>query len=250
MRKYFLLLLLAVFACGCSDKEVVLRTMTYNTYSGRNAGIEAIADVIRRNEPDLVALQEIERFTELNADNTPALLAELTGMKYYAFIYALDIRSGGDYGNVILSKYPILEKHTYRLGVPGKDYMRSFGYVRICKDGHELCFAATHLDHKADDSLRIVQVNEILRLTENIGTPLIVGGDMNSVPEGAAVQLLKSRFEIGNSCQEPTTSDDGGKTIDYIVYAPKNSLQVISRKVDYTAADASDHYPVLVDFKL
>ena len=115
MKKILFILFWATIANGCSQKEIVLRTMTYNTYSGRNAGIEAIADAIRRNNPDLVALQEVERFTELNPGDTPAILAEMTGLKYHAFIHALDIRSGGDYGNVILSKYPSLEERSFRL---------------------------------------------------------------------------------------------------------------------------------------
>jgi len=224
--------------------------MTYNTYSGRNAGIEAIADAIRRNNPDLVALQEVERFTELNPGDTPAILAEMTGLKYHAFIHALDIRSGGDYGNVILSKYPILEERSFRLGIPGRDYMRSFGYVRIRKQGHDICFATTHLDHKADDSLRIAQIREILRLTEHINIPIILGGDMNARPEEAPIQLLASKFNVGNSCSELTTDDDGGKTIDYLMYTPESAFEVISHEVDYAAAKASDHYPVLVTFKL
>ena len=249
MKKMLFILFSAAVACGCSQKETLLRTMTYNTYSGRNAGIEAIAETIRRNDPDLVALQEVERFTELNPGDTPAVLAEMTGLKYHAFIHALDIRSGGDYGNAILSKYPILEAHSFRLGVLGKDYMRSFGYVRIRKEGDELCFATTHLDHKADDSLRIVQVGEILRLTERIDGPLILGGDLNARPEEAPVRLLESKFTPGSTCLEPTTDDDGGKTIDYLMFAPASAFEVIAYEVDYAAAAASDHYPVLATFR-
>ena len=128
--------------------------------------------------------------------------------------------------------------------------MRSFGYVRIRKQGHDICFATTHLDHKADDSLRIAQIREILRLTEHINIPIILGGDMNARPEEAPIQLLASRFDVGSSCSELTTDDDGGKTIDYLMYTPGSAFEVISHEVDYAAAKASDHYPVLVTFKL
>ena len=244
------LIWVAVATGCCSQKETVLKTMTYNTYSGRNAGMEAIAEVIRRNDPDIVALQEVERFTELNPGDTPAILAGMTGLKYHTFFHALDIRSGGDYGNAILSKYPIMEERSFRIGTPGRDYMRSFGYVRIRKKGHEVCFATTHLDHRKDDSLRIAQVREILRLTENIDIPVILGGDMNARPEEAPVRLLSAKFNVGNSPAEPTTDDDGGKTIDYLMYAPGSAIEVISGMVDYAAGQASDHYPVLVTFKL
>ena len=73
---------------------------------------------------------------------------------------------------------------------------------------------------------------------------------MNARPEEAPIQLLVSKFNVGNSCSKLTTDDDGGKTIDYLMYTPESAFEVISHKVDYAAAKASDHYPVLVTFKL
>lgn len=92
------------------QKEVTVKAMTYNTYSGRKQGIDKIAEVIKQEDPDIVSLQEIERNTEINPWNTPERLSVLTGMKYYYFAHALDIPTGGDYGNVILSKFPISEE--------------------------------------------------------------------------------------------------------------------------------------------
>ena len=47
-------------------KEVTVKAMTYNTYSGRKQGINKIAEVIKKENPDIVSLQEIERNTEIN----------------------------------------------------------------------------------------------------------------------------------------------------------------------------------------
>ena len=41
-------------------------------------------------------------FTDINPSDVPAKLAELTGMKYHYFVHALNIESGGDYGNACL----------------------------------------------------------------------------------------------------------------------------------------------------
>lgn len=255
MKRILTLLLLVVSACGCSRREVSLRVMTYNTYSGRNAGMEAIAEAIRSNDPDLVALQEVERFTAINPGDTPALLAGMTGMRYALFVHALDIRSGGDYGNVILSKYPFLEQRTFRLGIPGRDYMRSWGYVRIEKEGRAVCFATTHLDHRRDDSLRRVQVGAILQVVDGLDVPVILGGDMNARPEESPVRMLCERFTpgfaaAGTAGPAPTTDDDGGKTIDYLLYAPAEAFGVESYRVDTVAAGVSDHYPVVAEFRL
>ncbi len=56
--------------------------MTYNTYSGRKMGIDKIAEVIKKENPDIVSLQEIERNTKINPWDTPKKLSELTGMRY------------------------------------------------------------------------------------------------------------------------------------------------------------------------
>ena len=45
------------------QKEVTVKAMTYNTYSGRKQGIDKIAEVIKLEDPDIVSLQEIERNT-------------------------------------------------------------------------------------------------------------------------------------------------------------------------------------------
>lgn len=130
-------------------KEITIKAMTYNTYSGRKMGIDKIAEVIKKENPDIVSLQEIERNTKINPWDTPKKLSELTGMRYYYFAHALDIRSGGDYGNVILSKYPISEEKSIKLNILRKDdYVRSFGYVKVTKEGKEFYFATAHLDHK------------------------------------------------------------------------------------------------------
>lgn len=162
-------------------KEVTVKAMTYNTYSGRKQGIDKIAEVIKKENPDIVSLQEIERNTEINPWDTPKKLSELTGMKYYYFAHALDIPTGGDYGNVILSKYPVSEEKSFKLSVLKEgDYVRSFGYVKVVKEGKEFYFATTHLDHKYEDATRLKQVDEILACVEHLDKPVILGGDLNS----------------------------------------------------------------------
>ena len=68
------------------QQEVMVKAMTYNTYSGRKQGIDKIAEVIRKENPDIVSLQEIERNTDINPWDTPKKLSELTGMKYYSVV--------------------------------------------------------------------------------------------------------------------------------------------------------------------
>ena len=68
-------------------KEVTVKAMTYNTYSGRKQGIDKIAEVIKKENPDIVSLQEIERNTEINPwDRVDALYFLLSYNLYFIFI--------------------------------------------------------------------------------------------------------------------------------------------------------------------
>lgn len=253
MKKIITLLFTAfiVLPLFSQEKRYKVKTMTYNIYSARNQGLQAIAEVIKCNNPDLVSLQEVERFTEINPGDVPAQLSEMTGLQYYYFVHALDIKKGGDYGNVILSRYPIVESHTYPLGTFGKDYMRSFGYVKVKIEDREIYFASTHLDHKSNDSLRIAQVKQIFESLKDIGDkPLIMGGDMNSCPTGAAVIELAKEFTLPQHFEVTAPVPNADKTIDYLMYRPYEVIKPISYFVDTDAGEASDHYPVIGIFQI
>ena len=128
-------LLLVVAACNkdenyndkYGDRAVIppkgqsLRVMTYNIYGARAtspanaADLDAIAEVIRRQNPDFVTLNEVDVFTNRTGKDVHQArdLAEKLGMEWH-FSKAID-RDGGEYGDAVLSKYPILEKRSYRL---------------------------------------------------------------------------------------------------------------------------------------
>ena len=141
-------LLLVVAACNkdenyndkYGDRAVIppkgqsLRVMTYNIYGARAtspanaADLDAIAEVIRRQNPDFVTLNEVDVFTNRTGKDVHQArdLAEKLGMEWH-FSKAID-RDGGEYGDAVLSKYPILEKRSYRLPCaaeqPGEDRSR------------------------------------------------------------------------------------------------------------------------------
>ncbi len=70
MKKIITLSIIGFLLVSCSKNEtkveeqpvtgVSVKTMTYNIYSAQKKGIEAIAEVIKKNDPELVGLQEVE----------------------------------------------------------------------------------------------------------------------------------------------------------------------------------------------
>lgn len=272
-------LLLVVAACNKNenyndkygDRAVIppkgqsLRVMTYNIYGARAtspanaADLDAIAEVIRRQNPDFVTLNEVDVFTNRTGKDVHQArdLAEKLGMEWH-FSKAID-RDGGEYGDAVLSKYPILEKRSYRLPCaaeqPGED--RSLCVIRVQIDGKDLYVASTHLDHLSGDASRLVQATEIRRIRDTeLEGDLILCGDLNAIPSSNVIATMTSFLtNTGPIDQYTFPSDDPSRKIDYIMYAPiehfgVQNCQVVSRgdqQVD--GVDASDHRPVIADIR-
>ena len=272
-------LLLVVAACNkdenyndkSGDRAVIppkgqsLRVMTYNIYGARAtspanaADLDAIAEVIRRQNPDFVTLNEVDVFTNRTGKDVHQArdLAEKLGMEWH-FSKAID-RDGGEYGDAVLSKYPILEKRSYRLPCaaeqPGED--RSLCVIRVQIDGKDLYVASTHLDHLSGDASRLVQATEIRRIRDTeLEGDLILCGDLNAIPSSNVIATMTSFLtNTGPIDQYTFPSDDPSRKIDYIMYAPiehfgVQNCQVVSRgdqQVD--GVDASDHRPVIADIR-
>src|SRR5690606_10087282 len=112
-----------IFSCAKPDNnevptdpkpspEVTVKVMTYNIWGARGGGIpdlESLAEVVKRADPDLVALQEVDKNTTRNAKHGDIAkkLGELTNMEY--FFAKAENFYGGEYGDAVLSKLPIKE---------------------------------------------------------------------------------------------------------------------------------------------
>ena len=272
-------LLLVVAACNkdenyndkYGDRAVIppkgqsLRVMTYNIYGARAtspanaADLDAIAEVIRRQNPDFVTLNEVDVFTNRTGKDVHQAcdLAEKLGMEWH-FSKAID-RDGGEYGDAVLSKYPILEKRSYRLPCaaeqPGED--RSLCVIRFQIDGKDLYVASTHLDHLSGDASRLVQATEIRRIRDTeLEGDLILCGDLNAIPSSNVIATMTSFLtNTGPIDQYTFPSDDPSRKIDYIMYAPiehfgVQNCQVVSRGDQQVGGvDASDHRPVIADIR-
>ena len=239
--------------------------MTYNIYGARAtspanaADLDALAEVIRRQDPDFVTLNEVDVFTDRTGKDVHQArdLAEKLGMEWH-FSKAID-RDGGEYGDAVLSKYPILEKRSYRLPCaaeqPGED--RSLCVIRVQIDGKDLYVASTHLDHLSGDASRLVQATEIRRIRDTeLEGDLILCGDLNAIPSSNVIATMTSFLtNTGPIDQYTFPSDDPDRKIDYIMYAPiehfgVQNCQVVSRgdqQID--GVDASDHRPVIADIR-
>ncbi len=266
MHRPFFLLALVFFTLGCSKKKNVedkpdevlpkptVKVMTFNIYGARPsagfppADLNALAAVIKEHDPDIIALQEVDVFTNRSGSNVHQArdLARLTGMNWF-FVKAID-KDGGQYGDAILSKLPFKETKGYNLNVaPGvSGELRSVAMAKLEKEGKEFWFSSTHLDHLAIEDNRILQANELKGIVVNLNAPLIIGGDFNAIPESQTMAIIKGFMNLGCRQQCPLTfpAQKPDRTIDYLMYTPVDGFSVQSYQSKPNAV-ASDHAPVI-----
>lgn len=225
-----------------------IKIMTYNIQIGTN-GLQNIANVINAQDPDLVCLQEVDVNTTRSGStvNQAQKLGELTGMYYY-FSKAMDF-DGGQYGDAILSRFPIYQATRYVLPA-GSGEPRQMAVIRVEKDGVMFNFAGTHLDHlgpAAGNSL--LQATEINNIVSGITYPFILGGDFNEVPTSVTIAKLKEKFTLGciGSCPVTHPSNAPTRSIDYFMYRP-GGFNVLSYGT--VSSLVSDHLPVVATVTL
>ena len=263
----FLLLCCACMGLRCSsssdpldevveepEREVIVtvKVMTYNIHHCNPPSkpdvidIDAIVNVIRSADPDLVALQEVDVNTERSggSDQASEIAARLN--MYHYFARAIDYQ-GGAYGVAILSRYKLINPRTYGLPLPagGEDRVMAVASLKL-PDSTAILFASTHLDAQSNSTNRLAQVQRIVEIGEDEQLPIIIGGDFNAVPDSDEIGILDSFFEKTCRLCPPTIPvTTPTRAIDFIFYRhPDNRFDVDS----HTVIDdryASDHRPVV-----
>lgn len=237
-----------------------LRVMTYNIHHANppskaedsTIDLKAIATVINNAKPDLVALQEIDvNNTRSGIDvNEAEVLAKLTGM-YFHFTGAFAYR-GGEYGDAVLSRFPIKDTFNYHLPIVEgtKEEVRTLCLIKVqLPNNKEIYFGSTHLG--LSEETRILQAKEIVKIVKTLSLPLIVGGDFNALPDSKPIQILDkvlNRSCITN-CGFTISAQNPRHKIDYIMYRPKDIFHVSNYNIIHETY-ASDHFPVVVEFSL
>ncbi|MBB5437418.1 endonuclease/exonuclease/phosphatase family metal-dependent hydrolase [Pedobacter sp. AK017] len=237
-----------------------IKVMTYNIHIGnppsKPAGIvdlPAIAAVIKAQDPDLVALQEVDVNTNRSGTSLDEAkeLARLTGMNYF-YTKAIDY-DGGQFGDAVLSRFPILESKGYELPVTAKlgGETRSVALITVEKEGQRFLFASTHLDHLTAEDNRMLQATELVKIVKTFTLPLIIAGDFNATPMSNPLTILRQELSWGckSSCPLTFSAQKPGSTIDYVMMRPAEKFNVLSY-VTVNESYASDHLPLVTEIQL
>ncbi|HJP92624.1 MAG TPA: endonuclease/exonuclease/phosphatase family protein [Pyrinomonadaceae bacterium] len=229
--------------------------MTYNIHVGvgmdKKLDLQRIADVINREKPDLVGLQEVDRSVKrTEGKDEIAELAAMTRMDF-AFAPNLDYQ-GGKYGVAILSRWPI--KNTVHRMFENKREAERRGLLRVEIEfqGRAINFVTTHLDYQFEDG-RLFEAEQLLKYLEDTNGPLIVVADFNDTPDGSAYKLMRTKFDDawltsrakGDGFSYP--ADKPVKRIDHILYRTGDGVR--AKKAWVVSTLASDHVPVVAEIE-
>lgn len=255
------LVLLAPFSLLSDEPANQLRVLCYNIHFGQGTDgkydVKRLAEVIKAQKPDLVALQEVDVGVKRSGRVHQAQrLGELTEMKVrYG---PTQHYQGGLYGNAVLSKLPILDVLIQPLPYT-ESTEEKVTYPRGCiavtvqgPDGKPLRFISTHFQHNVheDRVAEAMRINELFT-GESAKIPTILAGDINARPtEEPVTILLKNWSTTLKEVPEPTAPSKNPRSrIDYIFYRIGDPLEMVEHRV-IPEEVASDHRPVFAVFTL
>lgn len=235
-----------------------LRVMTFNIRHGRGMDdvidLRRIARVIADAGADLVALNEVDRVTRRSGGvDQPAELATMLDM-HWDYCASIPYQ-GGEYGNAVLSRLPIVRSQVHRLPKLGNE-ARTLLHAEVEWGGGPLNFLVTHLGLGEDEQRG--QLEAIAGVVNELAGPKIVAGDFNfdvmqqdlfqHMPPGIrdAWRLQQNGAPVWGT-GDTFPADKPEKRIDYILISAELTVHDPFRPIPTLA---SDHLPVVGEVRL
>jgi endonuclease/exonuclease/phosphatase family metal-dependent hydrolase len=246
-----------------AETDRALRVLVFNIHAGLGTDgeldLKRVGRVIRSSRADVVGLQEVDRHFSARSDwaDQGRKLAQQLDMH---LVYGANIdeeppapgRPRVQYGNAILSRYPITSSSNTPLHRSEGEEQRGLLRAVIDVPGADIEVFNTHLSAtSAADRAR--QTTQIRELIGTAGRPLVLVGDLNTTPEAPEIATLNgflsdSWTAAGEGPGYTFDSDDPVKRIDYVYTS--DSVQSMHSRVVTSHRGASDHLPVAVKLRV
>lgn len=235
-----------------------IKVMTYNIHHANPPSkpgvidIDAIVAVIQKENPDVVALQEVDKNVDRsNNQHQTKLIADKLGMKYQ-FYKARNIPGGGEYGVAILSKYDLSNTRQVALPKGDEGEQRTLALADITFLSQKITIACTHLDVLGGEPTRLLQIKAIEEELKPVENPIILCGDLNTTVGSSTMNYIENHFVNSciNNCAPTVPAGNPQRSIDYIM--TRNAAWQVK---DYTVPNetppySSDHRPVVVTYEI
>ena len=243
MKKFVVLIaLLLGMALVSLGQNQQLQVMSYNVR--HCAGMDLVVDydrtasVIVQQQPDVVALQELDSMTGRSGHRDQ--LDELASRTGYHPIFgaAIDF-DGGQYGVGILShEIPLSIR---RIPLPGEEPR-----VLLVVELEDYVIACTHLD--LDEAQRLASVPLIVEEAQQWQKPFLLVGDWNDTPDSELLEVMTQHFTVLSGDEATYPADEPTEYIDYVAVFNGRTETIDSQVID--ESEASDHRPLVVRVQL
>jgi endonuclease/exonuclease/phosphatase family metal-dependent hydrolase len=243
-----------------------MRIVTYNVHKCRGLDRRVrparIASVLREIDADIIALQEVLSVGGAAREMDQArFIAEELG---YDYCIGENRRlAGGAYGNVILSRLPWQHVHNYDITWRGRERR---GCLRVdIETGRGIGGGSPRLLHLFNVHLGTAYIERRHQARQLVGDRIlgsaeltgarIVLGDFNEWTKGLATRLLTEHLEsadVRTHLRSPRTYPGPLPLVhlDHIYFDPALELKELTLHKSRTALVASDHLPLVADFRV
>lgn len=250
------------------ESSHVLRVATLNLAHGRGTApsqfglpvatyqknIDAIAAAIRREKPDVLALQEADAPSSWSGSFDHVQV--LAGSAEYAHVFhGLHFEAGVfywklQYGTALLARCALDAPASYRFSVPPL-HTKGFVIAELKFDGRPLIVTSVHLT-SGSSAIRRKEAERIISILTKFDKPIVLMGDFNSrwSHETDAVRILATRLGL-----HAFHADEQGLAT-FSVRVPKTRIDWILIPADLEFIDyhvwegeISDHFGVSADVR-
>ncbi|WP_212974265.1 endonuclease/exonuclease/phosphatase family protein [Bacillus sp. J14TS2] len=229
--------------------------MSYNIHHGvgldEQLSTERIGEVMKMAEATIIGLQEVDRFFGERSKFQDQSLA-LANQLGFHFAYGANIdeppvngqTENSQYGNAILSKYPIVDAENITLPTLDEE-PRGVLKAVLDVDGAFMHILNTHLS--LNEETRQQQIKKLIELIVDAKDPVILMGDFNADADNEGIKSLLAETHLTDCLGEiepnQTYPADAPTTrLDYIF------TKGIQNKQSYVIQqEGSDHLPIMTE---
>jgi endonuclease/exonuclease/phosphatase family metal-dependent hydrolase len=227
-----------------ADATSTVRVMTWNIHGGvgpdRRHDLARVLALIQRADPDILALQEVDSRLVKGGEHPLALFRRVLG--HHGIAAAAITTADGDYGQVLLSRWPMLQPEVHDISVPGREPRRAIAALIDAPAGRFFVVAA-HLGLKFVERRR--QCARMAELSEGSELTTVVLGDFNDWMWPGSVQNVLARHLPARTPHRTFPAFFPLLRLDRIYCRPAAAL--VRSWVDQSARPVSDHLPVIAE---
>lgn len=225
-----------------------LRVATWNIRGGvgldHRFDLDRIIAVLQRHAPDVVALQEVDSRRNADATQHPFLILR-QALGEHAVEAKSIIGSDGDYGQLLISRWPLTNIHIHDISVDRREPRRAVEADVHTPAGH-LRIIATHLGLQFGERRR--QTRKLIELAGASEQVTIMLGDFNDWIWRGSVQNAIYRVLPRRTWHRTFPSWCPLIRLDRIYCRPASAM--LRSWTDRQARVASDHLPVFSEITL